>query len=103
MPVKRFMTEIPITFDNNDDLIIHRTIQYETYAASPEDAETTARMFVQDFSKKLAQNTQNHVSNNLYDWKSAPSIDEPIKVWETHKHHDHLDSEEDLPLVYKGD
>ena len=102
MPVKRYMTEIPITFDNEDDLIIHRTIQYETYAASPEDAEMTARMFVQDFSKKLAQNTSNHVSNNLYDWKSVPTIDQPIKVWETHKHHDHLDSDEDLPLVYKG-
>ena len=103
MAVERYITEIPLTFDVGEDLVIHRKIQYETYAASPEDAETTARMFVSDFSKKLGENTSNYVSRQFYDWKSVPSIGGSIKVIQTHKHHDHLDSEEDLPLVYKDD
>ena len=105
MSVERYITEIPLTFDVSDDLVIHRKIKYETYAANPADAETTARMFVTDFAKKLGENTSNYVNRQFYDWKSVPTIDAPIKVIKTHQHqhHDYLDGEEDSPLVYKDD
>ena len=103
MSVERYITEIPLTFDVGDDLVIHRKIKYETYAANPADAETTARMFVTDFAKKLGENTSNYVNRQFYDWKSVPTIDAPIKVIKTHQHHDYLDGEEDLPLVCKDD
>ena len=101
MTVKRFTTEVPITFDNGDDIVIHRKFQYDTYAASAEDAEEMSRMFVQDFAKKLARNTSSLINDQFYDCEIVPTIDDSITVWETHKHHDNLDSDEDLPLVYR--
>ena len=58
MSVERYITEIPLTFDVGDDLVIHRKIKYETYAANPADAETTARMFVTDFAKTRRKHQQ---------------------------------------------
>jgi len=83
----------------SDDLIIHREVEYETYAANPEDAEATARLWVYDFRKKLAENTVNYVSSQFYEHKPKPTIEGAIKVHKTHKHLDYLESEDDLPLV----
>lgn len=44
MPVERYLAELTLTFDLSDDLIIHRKVEYETYAANPGDAEATARL-----------------------------------------------------------
>ena len=79
--------------------IIHRKVEYETYAANPEDAEATARLWAYDFRKKLAENTANYVSSQFYEHKPKPTIEGAIKVHKTHKHLDYLDSEDDLPLV----
>jgi hypothetical protein len=78
---------------------IHRKVEYEIYAANPEDAEATARMSAYDFCKKFAENTANYVSSQFYEHKPKPTIDGAIKVHKTHKHLDYLDSEDDLPLV----
>ena len=99
MPVERYLAELTLTFDVSDDLIIHRKVEYETYAANPEDAEATARLWVYDFRKKLAENTANYVSSQFYEHKPKPTIEGAIKVHKTHKHLDYLDSEGDRPLV----
>ena len=62
MPIERYLAELTPTFDVSDDLIIHRKVEYETYAANPEDAEATARLWAYDFRKKLAENTANYVN-----------------------------------------
>jgi len=53
MPVERYLAELTLTFDVSDDLIIHRKVEYETYAANPEDAEATARLWAYDFRRNL--------------------------------------------------
>ena len=32
MPVERYVAELTLTFDEGDDLIIYRKVEYETYA-----------------------------------------------------------------------
>ena len=104
MSVKRYLTELVLQFDIDDELEIKRKIKYETYASNPEDAETTTRMFVSDMSKKLTENTNRFVSDKLYEFKSVPSIEGPIKVIETHRHHDYMDSDaNEVGLVYTDD
>jgi hypothetical protein len=73
MPVERYLAELTLTFDVSDDLIIHRKFEYETYAANPEDAEATARLWAYDFRKKLAENTANYVSSQFYEHKPTPN------------------------------
>ena len=99
MPVERYLAELTLTFEVSDDLIIHRKVEYETYAANPEGAETTARLWAYDFRKKLAENTANYMSSQFYEHKPKPTIEGAIKVHKTHKHVDYLESEDDLPLV----
>ena len=72
----------------------------DKFAASDADAEKTARMFVSDMRKKLGESMTNYVSREMYNWKSTPTIDEPIKVTRTQYHHDFLDSHDELALVY---
>ena len=96
------MTEIPITFDNEDDLIIHRTIQYETYAASPEDAETTARMFVRFLEETRSEHIQSRVQQSLRLEVSSYHRSANQGLGDT-KHHDHLDSDEICLSFIKGD
>ena len=74
MPVERYLAELTLTFDVSDDLIIHRKVEYETYAANPEDAEATARLWAYDFRKKLAENTANYVSSQFYEHKPSKSL-----------------------------
>ena len=100
MAVERYITEIPLTFDVSDECSVHWKVKYETYAASDADAETTARMFVSDMRKKLGQSMSDYVSREMYNWKSTPTIDEPIKVMRTQYHHDFLESHDDLPLAF---
>ena len=57
-------------------------------------------MFVSDMRKKLGQSMSDYVSREMYNWKSTPTIDEPIKVMRTQYHHDILESYDDLPLVH---
>ena len=33
MPVERYLAELTLTFDVSDDLLIHRKVEYETYAS----------------------------------------------------------------------
>ena len=100
MSVERYITEIPLTFDVSDEFSVYWRVKYETYAANDADAETTARICVSDMRKKLGESMTNYVSREMYNWKSTPTIDEPIKVMRTQYHHDFLESHDDLPLVY---
>jgi hypothetical protein len=74
MPIERYLAELTPTFDVSDDLIIHRKVEYETYAANPEDAEATARLWAYDFRKKLAENTANYVNSQFYEHKPSKSL-----------------------------
>jgi len=73
-PVERYLAELTLTFDVSDDLIIYRKAEYETYAANPEDAEATARLWVYDFRKKLAENTANYMSSQFYEHRPKPNL-----------------------------
>jgi hypothetical protein len=35
LPVERYVAALTLTFDEGDDLIIHRKVEYETYAKKP--------------------------------------------------------------------
>ena len=64
--VKRYITEIPLTFDVSDECSVYWRVKYETYAANVADAETTARIFVLDMRKKLGESMTNCVSREMY-------------------------------------
>ena len=104
MAVKRYVSEFDLQFIVSDDLTITRRVQYEGYSTSPEAAEQSTRMFVQDMSKKLCENTADFVREQFYNHRVTPSITSSIKVVETHKPHDFDDGDTSVSgLIYSED
>ena len=58
---------------------------------------------VSDMRKKLGQSMSDYVSREIYNWRSTPTIDEPINVMRTPYHHDFLESHDDLRLAYTNE
>ena len=98
MAVERYITEVPLPSDVSEECSVHWKVKYETYAAG--GAETTARIFVAGIRKKLWQSLSVYVSREMYNRKSTPTIDEPIKVMRTQYQHDILESHDGLPIAF---